>query len=260
VKTRRQAMRGVTFAILVLGPWLVAGCGGGGSSVSGPSGGSSGDANAVVQGQVVASRGASAGEPLVVVAVRRALGVGLAEAQLPGSPVAGATVRLRQGPAVVATTTTDSSGQFAFRGVAPGVYTVEVEVNGQIFTVGVTVGAGDQAIVGVATNGATSVQVTAVSTDVYNNDAQLGHAVNIANASGSCDIVRVTQLREQGLGWGDIARRCNVHPSVIGLGRSNLSNSELDDARERGGHGRQHGPRTGQGGQGGQGGGRGGRG
>ena len=183
---------------------------------------------------MVASRGASAGEPLVVVAVRRALGVGLAEAQLPGSPVAGATVRLRQGTTVVATTTTDSNGQFVFRGVAPGVYTVEVEVNGQIFTASVTVGAGDQAIVGVATNGATSVQVTAVSTDVYNNDAQLGHAVNIANASGSCDLVRVTQLREQGLGWGDIARRCNVHPSVIGLGRSNLSDSELDDARERG--------------------------
>jgi hypothetical protein len=245
--------------MVVLGPWLIAGCGGGSSSVSGPTGGSGGDAGAVVQGQVVASQGANAREPLVIVAVRRALGVGLAEAQLPGSPVAGAPVRLRLGTTVVATTTTDSSGQFVFRGVAPGVYTVEVEVNGQIFTASVTVGAGDQAIVGVATNGATSVQVTAVSTDVYNNDAQLGHAVNIANASGSCDIVRVTQLREQGLGWGDIARRCNVHPSVIGLGRSNVSDSELDDARERGGHGRKHGPKTGQGGPGGQGGGKGGK-
>jgi hypothetical protein len=64
------------------------------------------------------------------------------------------------------------------------------------------------------------------STDVFNNDAQLGHAVNIANASASCDLVRVTQLREQGLGWGDIARRCNVSPGVIGLGRSNLSDSD----------------------------------
>jgi hypothetical protein len=253
-------MHVVALAMVVLGPWLVAGCGGGSSSVSGPTGGSGGDASAVVQGQVVASQGASAREPLVIVAVRRALGVGLAEAQLPGSPVAGATVRLRQGTTVVATTTTDSNGQFVFRGVAPGVYTVEVEVNGQVFTASVTVGAGDQAIVGVATNGATSVQVTAISTDVYNNDAQLGHAVNIANASGSCDIVRVTQLREQGLGWGDIARRCNVHPSVIGLGRSNLSDSELDDAREQGGRGRKHGPKTGQDGPGGQGGGKGGKG
>jgi Carboxypeptidase regulatory-like domain len=254
-----KVMHGVALAMIVLGTWLVAGCGGG-SSVSGPGGGSSGDAGAVVQGQVLASLGASAGESRVVVAVRHALGVGLAEAQLPGSPVAGATVRLRQGATLVATTTTDSNGQFVFRGVSPGVYTVEVEVNGQIYRASVTVGAGDQAIVGVATNGTTSVQVTAMSTDVFNNDAQLGHAVNIANASASCDLVRVTQLRAQGLGWGDIARRCNVHPSVIGLGRSNLSNSELDDARERGGHGRQHGPRTGQGGQGGQGGGRGGRG
>lgn len=240
--TLGKAVQGGTLAIVVLGSSLVAGCGSG-SSVSGPTGGSSGDASAVVQGQVMASQGASAGESLVVVAVRRALGVGLAEAQLPGSPVAGATVRLKQGTTVVATTTTDSNGQFAFRGVTAGVYTVEVEVNGQFFTAAVTVGAGDQAIVGVATNGTTSVQVTAMSTDVYNNDAQLGHAVNIANAGGSCDLVRVTQLREQSLGWGDIARRCNVSPGVIGLGRSNLSDSDLDDARERSGHGRKHGPK-----------------
>jgi Carboxypeptidase regulatory-like domain len=249
VKTRWKVMRGVAFAVLVLGPWLVvAGCGGSSSSVSGPSGGgSSGDGSAVVQGQVMAGRGASAAEPLVIVAVRRTLGVGLAEAQS-GPPIPGATVNLRQGGTVVATTTTDSNGQFVFRGVAPGVYTVEVVVNGQLFTANVTVGAGDQAIVGVATGSAPTVQVTAISTDVYNNDAQLGHAVNIANASTSCDLVRVTQLREQGLGWGDIARRCNVHPSVIGLGRSNLSDSELDDVRENNGHGRKHGPRSGKGG------------
>lgn len=245
--TRLKATHGVALAIVVLGAWLVAGCGGSSSSVSGPSGASSGDAGAVVQGQVLASQGATAGESLVFVAMRHALGVGLAEAQLPGTPVAGATVRLRQGTTVVATTTTDSNGQFAFRGVTPGAYTVEVEVNGQIYTTSVTVGAGDQAIVGVATNGATSVQVTAISTDVFNNDAQLGHAVNIANASATCDLVQVTQLREQGLGWGDIAHRCKVSPSVIGLGRSNLSDSELDDARERTGHGRAHGPGPGKG-------------
>jgi hypothetical protein len=242
-----KAMHGTALAIVVVGGLVVAGCGGGGSSVSGPGGGSGGDAGAVVQGQVTATQGAAASESLVIVALRRALGVGLAEAQLPGTPVAGATVRLKQGAAVVATTTTDSNGQFVFRGVTAGPYTVEVLVNGQVFTAAVTVGAGDQAIVGVATNGRTSVQVTAISTDVYNNDAQLGHALNIANASGSCDIVRVTQLREQGLGWGDIAHRCNVSPGVIGLGRSNFDDSELDDARERGGRGRQHGPGRGNG-------------
>jgi hypothetical protein len=241
-----KVMRGVALAVIVLGTLLVAGCGGG-SSVSGPGGGSSGDASAVVQGQVLASQGASAGESLVVVAVRHALGIGLAEAQA-GSPIPGVTVRLLQGTTVVATTTTDSNGQFVFRGVSPGVYTVEVQVNGQVYRAGVTVGAGDQAIVGVATSGTTSVRVTAMSTDVFDNDAQLGHAVNIANASASCDLVRVTQLREQGLGWGEIARRCNVHPGVIGLGRSNLSDSELDDAREGSGHGRKHG--AGKGGKG----------
>jgi hypothetical protein len=246
--TRWKAMHGVALTIVVLGAWLVAGCGGGGSSVSGPGGGSSGDTGAVVQGQVLASPGAKAGDSPVIVAVRRALGVGLAEAQLPGTPVVGATVRLRQGASVVATTTTDSNGQFAFLGVTAGVYTVEVEVNGQTYTAVVTVGAGDRAIVGIATNGPTSVQVTAMSTDVFGNDAQLGHAVNIANASATCDLVRVTQLREQGLGWGDIARRCNVSPGVIGLGRSNLSDTDLDDARERAGHGRKHGPGAGKGG------------
>lgn len=247
MKIQWNVMRGVALGLVVLGPWLLAGCGGGSSGVSGPSGGSGGgNESAVVQGQVMAGRGAGAAEPLVIVAVRRALGVGLAEAQS-GPPIPGVPVRLKQGAVVVATTTTDSNGQFVFRGVAPGVYTVEVEVSGQLFTATVTVGAGDQAIVGVATGAVPTVQVTAISTDVYNNDAQLGHAVNIANASASCDLVQVTRLREQGLGWGEIARRCNVHPSVIGLGRSNLSDSELDDAREQNGRGRKHGSGNGGG-------------
>ena len=237
-----RRMRPAWRALLIVSAMLLAGCGGGSSSITSSSSGSSGGGAAVLQGQVVSRQSAAAPrESHVTVMVRRVLGVGLAEAQLPGTPVAGATVRLKQGACGVATTTTDSHGQFIFRGVTPGIYTVEVEVNGQIFPANVTVGAGDQAIVGVALNGATTVQVTAASTDVFNNDAQLGHAVNIADASSSCDIVQVTHLREQGLGWGDIARRCNVSPGVIGLGRSNLSDSTLDDVRERRGHGRKHG-------------------
>src|SRR5262249_12336777 len=94
-------------------------------------------------------------------------------------------------------------------------------------------------VVGVATSSGTppTVTVTAISTDVFNNDAQLGHAINIANASASCDLVGVTRLRDQGLGWGEIAHRCGVSPGVIGLGRPNLSDSDLDDARDRTGHG-----------------------
>jgi Carboxypeptidase regulatory-like domain len=235
----RHRMRQRTLVAMVVLLALTAGCGGGGS-VSGPSG-STGSPTAVVQGQVVSGRTAARGEPIVVVVLRSALGVGVAEAQA-GPPVPGATVRLTGG-GTVRTTTTDPNGQFVFRDVAAGPYTLEVlDATGAVVsTVAFTVGADDQAIVGVVTNGTSTVQITAISTDVFNNDAQLGHAVNIANASSSCDLVQVTRLREQGLGWGEIAHRCNVSPSVIGLGRSNLSDTELDDARERTGHGRKHG-------------------
>src|SRR5262249_37936311 len=171
----------------------------------------------------------------VVIVLRGVLGIGLGEADT-GTPVAGATVTLIRGGVVVATTTTDSHGQFVFQGVTPGTYTVQV---GTAVSPAFTVGAGDQAVVGVATSSGTppTVTVTAISTDVFNNDAQLGHAINIANASANCDLVGVTRLRDQGLGWGEIAHWCGISPGVIGLGRSNLSDADLDDARERTGHG-----------------------
>lgn len=77
------------------------------------------------------------------------------------------------------------------------------------------------------------VTVVASSTDVVNNDAQLGHAINIDNASSTCNLVNVIDKREQGLGWGVIAQECNVHPGVIGLGRSNLTDADLEAAREQ---------------------------
>jgi SdrD B-like protein len=216
---------------------LLTACGGGGS-VSGPSGssGSGGSGTATVQGQVLGQQGAAASEPVVVIVLQGILGIRQAEADT-GTPVAGVTVNLLKGGVVVATTTTDSHGQFVFQGVQPGIYTVQV---GTAVSAPFTVGAGDQAVVGVATSSGTppTVTVTAMSTDVYNNDAQLGHAINIANASASCDLVGVTQLRAQGLGWGEIAHRCGVGPGVIGLGRSNLSDADLEDARDRTGHGR----------------------
>jgi len=239
VNTRRRTTQQRGFVAVAVLLALTAGCGGGGS-VSGPSG-STGSSTGVVQGQVVAAQRAGSAESMIVVAARVTLGLGVAEAQAPGAPVAGATVRLT-GPGGVRTTTTDSNGQFSFQSVAPGPYTLDVEVNGAlVYHNSFAVGADDQAIVGVVTNGSGTIQVTAVSTDVFNNDAQLGHAINIANASGSCDLVQVTRLREQGLGWGEIARRCGVSPGVIGLGRSNLSDGDLDDARERTGHARKHG-------------------
>jgi len=241
--------RAVLTATLILVAALVAACGGS-SSVSGPSSSSgSGGGSAVVQGQVVTGQSAAIDESRVVILVRSALGVRIAEADT-GTPVAGATVTLLNASnVVVATTTTDANGQFVFQGVAPGTYTVKV---GAVVSPPVTVGAGDQAIVGVATTSGTppTVTIVAVSTDVFNNDAQLGHAINIANASRTCDLVGVTHLRDQGLGWGEIAHRCGVSPGVIGLGRSNLSDADLDDARERNGHPREHGPSVQGGGKG----------
>ena len=242
MRTMSGIPRVFTALLVTVAAIVLAGCGGS-SSVSGP-GGSSGTATASLQGQVVTSQSAATGESVLVVALRTALGIGLAEA-IAGSPVSGATVKLLSGGTVVATTTTDANGQFSFRDVAPGTYTIEVTWNGLTKTVTVTVGAGDQAIVGIATNGGTTLDVVAISTDVYNNDAQLGHAVNIDNASSRCDLEEVTRLRESGLGCGAIAQRCGAPPSVIGLGRSNLSDDDLDDARERTGHGRKHGSRGG---------------
>lgn len=241
---KTSGIRWISTAVLIAVAVLVSACGGSGS-VSGPSS-SSGSATATIQGQVVRSQSATTGDSPVTVALRTTLGLGVAEAAVAGSPVSGATVELWQGGSLVATTTTDANGQFSFRNLAPGTYTVKVLVDGTVVkTPDVTVGADDQAIVGVATNGESTVEVTAISTDVYNNDAQLGHALNIANASSSCDLVQVTNKRESGMGWGQIAQQCHVHPSVIGLGRGNLSDEDLDDARERTGHGRKHGARGG---------------
>ncbi len=47
-----------------------------------------------------------------------------------GLPVTGATVALRQGETVVASTTTSAGGSFSFAGVAPGDYTLLITANG----------------------------------------------------------------------------------------------------------------------------------
>jgi hypothetical protein len=227
-------------SVLVLGliTAVLAGCGGSGSS-SGPSG-SGAAGSAVIQGQVRSTQTSREATPLLVVVLERALGIGTAEAQA-GTPVAGATVQLLAGATVVATTTTDPSGNFLFQVSVPGTYTVQVLVGGVVVaTTTVIVGIGDNAVVGVVAGSGLPpvVTVTASATDVFQNDAQLGHAVNIDRASASCDLVRVVQLREQGLGWGLIAQRCNAPPGVIGLGRGNLSDDVLEDTREAHGRGR----------------------
>lgn len=212
----------------------LAGCGGGSSS-TGPTGsGGGGAASATVQGQIFTTRSA-AGESIVVVALRTALGIGLAEA---ATPLAGVTVELRDATnALVATTTTNADGNFTFFNVAPGTYTVTV----MGFTVAspptVTVGAGDTGVVtGTVTGDSVAMTATVVAENFDNplqNDAQLGHAINIDRASATCDLDDVLDRREQGRGWGVIAQECNTHPGVIGLGHSNLSDEELAATREQ---------------------------
>jgi hypothetical protein len=182
----------------------------------------------VVQGQLFSTTTA-AGESVITVALRTALGVGLAEAQ-EGAPVAGATVTLLNAGVPVAQTTTDSRGGFMFPNVPPGTYTVQVTINGTVQTI----------VLSSAITGTVTVAVTA--TDAVNNDAQLGHAINIDRASASCDFDQVIAMRNQGLGWGVIARQCDAPPGVIGLGRSNLSDDEVADARNRADRGRGRGP------------------
>ena len=110
--------------------------------------------------------------------------------------------------------------------------------NGQI-----TVGAGDLGVIdGTVTEsrlvvGHVHVVAAAESADgIFQNDAQLGHAMNIAQA-GHVSLEEVVNFRLAGHGWGEVAHHFSVAPGVIGLGRSNLSDSSLDTARVSHGHG-----------------------
>jgi hypothetical protein len=85
--------------------------------------------------------------------------------------------------------------------------------------------------------------VTVVAQDVsgvLQNDAQLGHALNLAEAAHR-PLQEVLDLRQSGLGWGQIAHQLGVSPGVLGLGRSNLTDGELETARAEHGGGGAHG-------------------
>jgi len=239
--------------LLIIGLFVVflAGCGGGGgksASITGPTGG--GGSTAVIQGQVLSSGRTAAREPAIVVVLETVLGIGVAEAQ-DAVPVPGATVLLQSSGATVATTTTDADGKFIFQSVAPGTYTIVVQVGGA--TVGeteVVVGAGDSATVkGEVTQvGVTfSIDVDVIDvTSITENPAQLGHAINLASAKlgancsattppAGCETLldEIIDDRLAGLGWGEIAHKLGVHPGFLGLGRSNVSDAAIDSASSK---------------------------
>ena len=247
---RRRHQWWASLLVLGLVAGLLAGCGGGGggsASITGPTGG--GSSTAVIQGQIT-SRRTAAREPAIIVVLETVLGIGRAEAQ-DGVPVAGATVLLQSNGATVATTTTDGDGKFVFQNVAPGTYTIVVQVSGA--TVGetvVVVGAGDSATVkGEVTQvGATfSVDVDVIDvSSITENPAQLGHAINLASAKLGVDcsatpppagcetfLGEIIDDRLAGLGWGEIAHKHGVHPGFLGLGRSNVSDAAIESASSK---------------------------
>jgi hypothetical protein len=238
---RRRLVSG--FVLTGMVALALSGCGSGSSS-TGPGAGGSGGSGAVVEGQVVSSGSAGAGESRVTIALRKILGVGLAEA-ITGTPVPGATVRLTPvGPGDTLEKKTNGQGGFVFKDVPPGSYMLDVLTGDPPVVVATTgpivVGADDKAVVGIATSDGTPpvVAVEALSTDVFHNDAQLGHAANIAmeTVNPACDTVaEVTTLRGQGLGWGEITEQCGVDSGVLGRGRSNLSDDELAELKATGG-------------------------
>jgi hypothetical protein len=164
-----------------------------------------------------------------VVVLRTALGVGLAEAAA-GDPVVGATVTLTpSGGSTSVSTTTDSTGHFEFHGLLPGTYTLSVKLTNPgpavpldaSSTSPITVGAGDLGVI----NG--TVTQSTIPADVH-----------VVAEAAHVSLEDVINFRLAGHGWGEVAHHFNVSPGVIGLGRSNLSDASLDDARASHGNGK----------------------
>jgi len=240
--------RGPTVVLVggLLAAVLLGGCGGGSSSTSGPttsSGGSGGGGGGIVQGQIVSVQTAARRDPVTIVALRIALGIGLAEAAV-GDPVAGVTVTLT-GTGGTFSTVSAADGSFLFPNVPPGTYTIQVTdprvTPTKVFIVsgtsGLTVGAGDTAVIAgtvTETSLATTVQVNATDfADVLANDAQTAHAINIASASHQ-SLDAVIAFRQAGHGWGQVAQHFGVHPSVLGLGASQDDVENVRGSRGRG--------------------------
>jgi len=209
------------FAILGLLALIVYGCGGSSSSTTGPStGGGGGTSGAVIQGQL-RSRTAANGESVVVVALEKVLGIGIAEAAI--APLGNITVQLVDpgNPAhVIDSTTTDANGNFLFTAVTPGVY--RILVPGFTLTPNptlITVDVGDKGIVDGVVEG-DKIQATASVTvndinEFPQNTVQLCKAITIAKLTNA-SLAQVINDRLSGEGWGNIVKKNNGNPGMLG--------------------------------------------
>lgn len=135
--------------------------------------------------------------------------------------------------AMVAQTTADASGQFTFLDVPQGSYTINVvdSASGAVVTsVNVALIEGDNAFIeGVISQDVASWTVTySAGDESLQNDAQMQIAQNMADASGQ-SLSAVVAMREQGMGWGDIANQLGVNPGQLGLGEGH--DDDLDDEK-----------------------------
>ncbi len=149
------------------------------------------------------------------------------DSDLDGPPLVGGTVDLIGSDGlIVATTTTDSNGEFVFIGVLPGSYSIAVsspEITTLTITEVVVLG-GDITIISgqvTATGGVAAVDYRVGDCGtVAGNDAQTAHATALADAAG-VSVESVIATREGSCeGWGRIAQDLGVPPGTLGLGNN----------------------------------------
>lgn len=238
---------------------VIAACGGGSSSNTGPSaGGLSGDSGAVIQGQLLQGGQSAKGEPVIYLVFRTALGIGLAEAS-PTTPLAGAKITLTpSGGGTPVSRTTDADGKFTFTDLEMGTYIISVCVGTPICVpktvvspspAEITVGPADLGTInGTVFNDtvAGSVDVVAQSASaegIFHNDAQLCIASRIAQAA-HVSLGSIIALRQQHMGWGKIANQKGLNAGII-AGGIHCDAAELNDIRAANGQGNGKGKKKG---------------
>lgn len=206
---------------------LFTACGGGGGDDG--NSGSANPQNVSVSGKIVGPPGAVARVQVhstFASALSRIELVSPAYAQDGLQPLEGVSVDLvNSAGVVIATTVTDENGDFFFADVAAGTYSIVasspnfdplrveniVVLDGDTVVLTGTVQETEAGVVDVSYRIATCEPVGT-------NQAQLGHAQNIADAA-SVPVETVIAERESSCrGWGELAQQFNVPPGTLGLG------------------------------------------